>query len=326
MKKAFIYKIQNTINGKLYIGSSTRPQKRWYEHKRDLNKSTHHSTHLQNSWNTYGEEMFEFVVIDECTIEQQFTLEKEWIIKEQTYLEEWGYNMAIPEEGGGYIHTEQQKQRKREIGKIKAIQQHQKAREEGKLEIRVYDLVTSEYEIYPATTDCPYKFKNNNKNFRIAKCKISTYDKTEEQIQKEFDKAVLQYKNYLKSQERKSGYNDRKRKVFKYEFLLWEDGILHTYDNLQDIAKHINVYPETVYTLSHKDYFVFNKYTVSKDNITDSAYKKVILEKKYSLTKGLMERVLRNEAKTHKGFSIKKKPVTLKIIINKELVYKSDLT
>lgn len=200
MKKAFIYKIQNTINGKLYIGSSKRPQKRWYEHKRDLKKGNHHSTHLQNAWNLYGKDNFEFSVIDECDVEIQFTREAEWVIKEQSHLEDWGYNMCIPEAGGGYIHTEEHKAKLREANKIAATEQHRKAREEGKLEVRVYCLINGTYETFPALTDTPYKFKNKCKNFRLAKCKISTYNKTEEDMIVEFLKFQKKYKKFLDSQ------------------------------------------------------------------------------------------------------------------------------
>lgn len=51
--KSGVYKITNTINGNFYIGSSIRIRERWYEHKYLLNKGTHHSKHLQNSWNKY---------------------------------------------------------------------------------------------------------------------------------------------------------------------------------------------------------------------------------------------------------------------------------
>ena len=61
-----IYKIENIINGKIYIGSSTRLLKRFKEHKRKLLNNTHINSILQRSWNKYGEGAFMFSVIEYC--------------------------------------------------------------------------------------------------------------------------------------------------------------------------------------------------------------------------------------------------------------------
>lgn len=75
-KVCAIYQIKNLINNKIYIGSSVDVVDRWREHKRSLKKSSHHSTHLQRSWNKYGEKNFEFSLI-EIVDNQQQLLEKE---------------------------------------------------------------------------------------------------------------------------------------------------------------------------------------------------------------------------------------------------------
>lgn len=58
-----VYKIENIINGKLYIGSSINIYKRWGEHKRLLRINKHHSYKLQNAWNKYGKNNFKFEII-----------------------------------------------------------------------------------------------------------------------------------------------------------------------------------------------------------------------------------------------------------------------
>lgn len=70
-----IYAIINTINGDMYIGSSTHTYKRYKAHQRLLKKQQHHSIHLQRAWNKYKEESFVFVVLLEC--ESNFLLKKE---------------------------------------------------------------------------------------------------------------------------------------------------------------------------------------------------------------------------------------------------------
>ena len=64
-----IYKITNTLNGKVYIGQSVNVQERFYEHKRKLRLQQHFNKYLQNAYNKHGE-YFEFEVIEECDVSE----------------------------------------------------------------------------------------------------------------------------------------------------------------------------------------------------------------------------------------------------------------
>ena len=59
-----IYKIVNRINQHYYVGSSKNIPFRWTRHKKALKSSSHHSRRLQRAWNKYGEESFEFIVVE----------------------------------------------------------------------------------------------------------------------------------------------------------------------------------------------------------------------------------------------------------------------
>lgn len=85
-----IYSITNITNGRQYIGSAVNIQKRWGQHRSDLNKSKHHSSYLQNAWNKHGADCFEFLIIEECPI---ILL----IFREQYYINELrpAYNMQL---------------------------------------------------------------------------------------------------------------------------------------------------------------------------------------------------------------------------------------
>jgi group I intron endonuclease len=54
------------ITGDKYVGSSVDIPRRWNQHRRRLRKGTHHSAHLQNAWNKYGEKAFVFTVVGYC--------------------------------------------------------------------------------------------------------------------------------------------------------------------------------------------------------------------------------------------------------------------
>ena len=61
-----IYKIENKIDGKKYIGQSVNIKERWYEHKYDLRHNIHDNSYLQNAWNKYAEKSFIFSIVMEC--------------------------------------------------------------------------------------------------------------------------------------------------------------------------------------------------------------------------------------------------------------------
>ena len=62
-----IYKIENKINGKVYIGSSNNIKRRWQKHKSLLKHNKHQNSHLQASWNKYGEDNFIFSIVELCS-------------------------------------------------------------------------------------------------------------------------------------------------------------------------------------------------------------------------------------------------------------------
>jgi group I intron endonuclease len=87
-----IYKILNKINGKFYIGSSINIKTRWSKHKSLLRNNKHDNEHLQNAWNIYGEDNFEFIILyetEQCLLLQ----EEENIIKNLNCCDrQIGYN------------------------------------------------------------------------------------------------------------------------------------------------------------------------------------------------------------------------------------------
>ena len=68
-----VYIIKNTIDERVYIGSSINIKERWSEHKRELLKCNHQNTHLQNFVNKYGIDVLIFGILENC----EDTLERE---------------------------------------------------------------------------------------------------------------------------------------------------------------------------------------------------------------------------------------------------------
>jgi group I intron endonuclease len=80
-KQTGVYEIRNKVNNKRYIGSTIMSFTKRLEHHRCLLRNgTHKNTYLQRAWNKYGEDNFEFNILEVvatcCTLEV-----------EQTYLD-----------------------------------------------------------------------------------------------------------------------------------------------------------------------------------------------------------------------------------------------
>jgi group I intron endonuclease len=71
-----VYIITNIVNGKRYIGSSKNIFNRLRDHIWDLNSNRHINSHLQNSWNKYSENNFEFGILCLCQEEERLDQEQ----------------------------------------------------------------------------------------------------------------------------------------------------------------------------------------------------------------------------------------------------------
>ena len=89
--------IMNLINNKLYIGSTNNFKKRKRDHFNSLRKNKHTSSHLQQSWNKYGEKNFIFIEVEQVLDEDiLFDRESSWIIFKKSTDPKFGYNLGIP--------------------------------------------------------------------------------------------------------------------------------------------------------------------------------------------------------------------------------------
>ena len=91
-----IYKIENLINGKVYIGQSRNIEKRWTAHRtRPFNQNAkQYDSPLYRSIRKYGLENFSFVVLEQTSIEDLDDREKYWIEHYDSHNKENGYNLT----------------------------------------------------------------------------------------------------------------------------------------------------------------------------------------------------------------------------------------
>lgn len=104
----FVYKIVNLVNGKIYIGKSKNPQKRWLKH---LNTAKRGSSDrrfqvLHTAINKYGKNNFKIEIIFACNDEKECLEKEKYFIAKYNTFKGPGYNCTEGGDGSsGYKHT-----------------------------------------------------------------------------------------------------------------------------------------------------------------------------------------------------------------------------
>ncbi|MBK6447838.1 GIY-YIG nuclease family protein [Candidatus Brachybacter algidus] len=100
-KLSGIYCIENLIDSKKYIGSTTNFQKRYSKHLFELKNEIHSSHHLQQAYLKYGASNFRFDIIELFDKEIPdfeeilLKLENQYIEKNESNNKKYGYNLRI---------------------------------------------------------------------------------------------------------------------------------------------------------------------------------------------------------------------------------------
>lgn len=109
-----IYKIENSISHKVYIGQSIDIKRRWRAHIRALTNGTHKNIYLQRAWNKDGPDAFKFSLIESCVTKDQLNeRETYWATK---YLEK-SYNLGATGLQNTMSQNTKLKLRKAHLGK-----------------------------------------------------------------------------------------------------------------------------------------------------------------------------------------------------------------
>ncbi len=114
--KSGVYKITNTVTGKVYIGSAKSFKKRGYQHLRSLEKGIHQNKHLQHAFNIDGTNAFVFEVLEivDGTQTDRLTVEQKYL---DTFLENWElcYNFkqkTVAKDRSCWSHTPEETSKK----------------------------------------------------------------------------------------------------------------------------------------------------------------------------------------------------------------------
>jgi group I intron endonuclease len=98
LKKAGVYKITNTVNGKIYIGSTQCFKERLNKHIL-ISKTKHFNDHLDAAIKKYGTGVFTFEVVEITSLENRFSREQFYIDTLNVLDDSIGYNISPTAEG-----------------------------------------------------------------------------------------------------------------------------------------------------------------------------------------------------------------------------------
>lgn len=108
-----IYRIINRRDGKIYIGSSRDLRARVFCHFTYLRNGKHSNQYLQFAFNKYGEESFDFEILELCDEAVLLDREQHHIDQMKSANESFGYNLAkfTTSGGKGRIWTEESREK-----------------------------------------------------------------------------------------------------------------------------------------------------------------------------------------------------------------------
>jgi group I intron endonuclease len=96
-RKSGIYCIRNLSNNKVYIGKSKNIYKRIHQHLYDLKngRKKNENQYLMNAWNKYGNDAFEYFVLEFLELDEGLLKDRElyWMEKYNSTDRDFGYNL-----------------------------------------------------------------------------------------------------------------------------------------------------------------------------------------------------------------------------------------
>lgn len=146
----WVYKLTNKINGKIYIGKTTKTiEARWKRHvyKATTETKGRLNTRLSCAIRKYGPKNFTFTEIDRATTEEELSMkEKYWIKKEDCCNPSIGYNLTDDSVGGNTYKYKTEEELSKIKEKLSACMLGEKNHRSKK--VRMYNKETGEESVY----------------------------------------------------------------------------------------------------------------------------------------------------------------------------------
>lgn len=242
---AYIYKVTNIINNKIYIGKTIRTLKeRQQEHLRKVEKEP---TYFHNSIIKYGKENFIWEIIEECPNEKANEREIFWIAQLETTNRNKGYNLTTGGEGYELSQEIKDKISKANTGKKRTLEQCQHLSEVKK---NLHFHHSEETKKLMSLTRKGRKL--NLSSEERARRKLPKSEKFKITLSEKMKGRILSEETRKKISESKKAYinlycsND-------IVFHSWEEVYNYLITNNLSIAKEVSICRNTIYTVLDKE-------------------------------------------------------------------------
>ena len=234
--KSGIYLIKNIINKKVYIGSAVNIDKRWKEHKKLLKQGKHHSIHLQQAWDKYGEQSFKFEVLEEVQKQEHLlSYEQVYLDYYKSYEGDKGYNIC--KVAGSPLGLRRSEETKKKLSEaktgIKFSEEHKQKLREAKTGIKFSE--EHKQKLREALRNMSEEHKR-----KISEARIGT--KLSEEHKNKISKAARNMSEETKKKMSEANRNSKKHKYYsfnkdkkKYRVIIWRKEI--GYYNTEEEAK-----------------------------------------------------------------------------------------
>lgn len=258
-----LYEIYNKIDSKRYVGISSNIGRRWREHRAELRSNRHHNSHFQAAWNKYGENNFNFNIINKFNnLDELNKAEKEYIQENNLLDSKFGYNVAVG--GNSFKHSLDSKEKISQSNEVSVISKCLKTGKE-KVYSRILDVEKDGFNPKSIANACvlrEYKTKDRKFTIKTHKKYVWMYLEDYKNNPKELERRFKEYKN---TKARPSRYNKvygmsiKSGGTIEYEavYHVKKDGFSHS--TVSKCCKN----PEV--SKSHKGYV----WSFDKDNLKD---------------------------------------------------------
>lgn len=90
--KAFVYALQHSATGKIYVGCTKDVERRIREHLTQIENNKHPNKRMQEDFNLFGGEYYYYVLFSACAAYDAFMMERHFMSLLGTRDESRGYN------------------------------------------------------------------------------------------------------------------------------------------------------------------------------------------------------------------------------------------
>ena len=92
----YIYLLRNKVTNRVYVGRTKHKELRFRQHINALSGSRHPNELMQEDFNLYGKESFEYEIVGEQENLRDESIEEKFIWKNKSYDKRYGYNYKDP--------------------------------------------------------------------------------------------------------------------------------------------------------------------------------------------------------------------------------------